>query len=204
MSLYMDDFDKKWEEFESSCRSCESCDLCKNRTNVVIYRGSRKAPLMIIGEAPGESEDLEGKPFVGRSGKLLQNLINSFGISEEDYHICNICKCRPPENRRPEPSEIKACKTHLAEQFRLVKPKIILLCGSTAYEGFFNEKPLMGQVRGNFTVRNGYEIMTTYHPAYALRNPKMKVPMMEDFEKVYNRLVELNLIKPSAPINPVN
>ena len=76
----MDDFEKRWEEFEASCNSCEACELCKKRTNVVIYRGSRQAPLMIIGEAPGESEDLEGKPFVGRSGKLLQNLINSFGI----------------------------------------------------------------------------------------------------------------------------
>ncbi|MBO7448763.1 MAG: uracil-DNA glycosylase [Clostridiales bacterium] len=200
----MDEFDQKWELFEKECKDCKDCELCAKRTNVVIYRGARKAPLMIIGEAPGESEDLEGKPFVGRSGKLLQNLIKAYGIKDSDYHICNICKCRPPENRRPTPTEIHACKKHLAKQFRLVEPKIILLCGSTAYEGFFNEKPLMSSVRGNFTTRNGYEIMTTYHPAYALRNPKMKIPMMEDFEKVYKRLVELSLIEPSAEINPIN
>lgn len=202
VSVPMDDFEAKWSEFEEECKSCEDCELCKGRTNVVIYRGGKTAPLMIIGEAPGESEDLEGQPFVGRSGKLLQHLIKSFGIKDEDYHICNICKCRPPQNRRPLPSEIKACKKHLAKQFRLVNPKIILLCGSTAYEGFFNEKPLMGDVRGVFTEKNGYEIMTTYHPAYALRNPKMKIPMMEDFTKVYNRLVERGLIEKSPEINP--
>ena len=91
-----DEFDAKWAEFEAKCRACSNCGLRAGATNVVISRGGRHAPLMIIGEAPGEQEDLKGLPFVGRSGQLLQNLIDSYGFTEEDYHICNIAKCRPP------------------------------------------------------------------------------------------------------------
>lgn len=197
----MSEFDDKWSEFEEECRNCRDCVLCENRTNVVIYRGNRKAPLMVIGEAPGATEDEQGLPFVGRSGQLLQYLLGSFGLTDNDYHICNICKCRPPENRRPEPSEIKACKKHLGKQFMLVKPKVVLLCGSTAYEAFFNSKPVMSQVRGVFIEKNGYEIMTTFHPAYALRNPKMKVPMLEDMKKVVDKLVSYGLIQTPPEIN---
>lgn len=195
------EFDSKWEEFEKGCRECTGCVLKETVTNVVIYRGSRKAPLMIIGEAPGAEEDRIGRPFVGRSGKLLQSLLEAYGFSDSDYHICNICKCRPPENRRPVPSEIAACKKHLAAQFRLVQPKVILLCGSTAYEGFFGEKPVMKDVRGRFVEKNGYFIMTTYHPAFALRNPANKIPIFEDMGKVRDKLAELDLMKPFEGIN---
>jgi DNA polymerase len=157
---------------------------------------------MIVGEAPGANEDIEGRPFVGRSGQLLQSLLASYGFSDEDYHICNICKCRPPQNRRPEPSEISACKRLLAMQFRLVRPKVILLCGSTAYEGFFGQKVKMGDVRGRFIENNGYYIMTTYHPAYALRDPKQKIPIYEDMGKVRAKLEELGIFKPLEPLNP--
>lgn len=195
------EFDAKWKEFEDKCLSCKGCGLKDTVTNVVIYRGSRQAPLMIVGEAPGAEEDAMGKPFVGRSGRLLQNLIDSYGFSEEDYHICNICKCRPPENRRPTPSEIAACKKNLAVQFRLVQPKVVLLCGSTAYEGFFGEKPVMKEVRGKFIEKNGFYIMTTYHPAFALRNPANKVPIFEDMGKVRDKLAELGLMEPFKVIN---
>lgn len=190
-----------WEAFENECRSCTACDLASTRNNVVIYRGNKNASLMVIGEAPGHDEDMKGLPFVGRSGQLLQFLLASYGLTDNDYHICNICKCRPPENRRPTPDEIKCCKKHLANQFALVKPKVILLCGSTAYEAFFNTKPVMRDVRGQFIEKNGYLIMTTFHPAYALRNPKMKVPMMEDLGVVHAKLVELGIVKPIPKIN---
>ena len=133
-----DEFETKWNLFEVRCKACHNCGLRDGCTNVVIYRGSRKAPLMIIGEAPGESEDIQGLPFVGRSGQLLQNLLGSYGFTNDDYHICNIAKCRPPQNRRPTPEEIHACKPLLAEQFKLVKPKVIpfavprLMRGSSA------------------------------------------------------------------------
>ena len=190
----MADFEKMWEDFEYICSNCTACGLRSSAKNVVIYRGSRTAPLMIVGEAPGAEEDEEGKPFVGRSGKLLQNLLEAYGFEEKDYHICNICKCRPPDNRRPDPSEIAACKKHLAIQFSLVRPKVILLCGSTAYEGFFGEKPVMKDVRGRFIEKKGYYIMTTYHPAFALRNPSAKIPIYEDVGKVLDKLLELGLI----------
>ena len=191
-----DEFDKKWEAFEAKCRSCNNCGLRSGCTNVVIYRGSRRAPLMIIGEAPGENEDIQGLPFVGRSGQLLQNLLGSYGFTNNDYHICNIAKCRPPQNRRPTPDEIHACKPLLAEQFMLVRPKVILLCGSTAYEGFFGAKPVMHDVRGRFIEKNGYFIMTTYHPAYALRNPANKMPIYEDMGKVRQKLTEIGEMPP--------
>ena len=194
-------FENKWENFENMCRGCTGCSLKETVTNVVIYRGSKTAPLMIVGEAPGADEDRIGKPFVGRSGKLLQNLIESYGFTDKDYHICNICKCRPPENRRPTPLEIAACKKNLAVQFNLVQPKVILLCGSTAYEGFFGEKPVMKDVRGKFIEKNGYYIMTTYHPAFALRNPANKVPIFEDMGKVRSKLTELGLMEPWKGIN---
>lgn len=189
------EFNSNWEEFESECRSCKDCGLCETVTNVVIYRGARQAPLMVIGEAPGANEDVQGKPFVGRSGQLLQNLLESYGFNDSNYHICNICKCRPPENRRPTPTEIAACKKHLAKQFRLVKPKVVVLCGSTAYEAFYGKKPTMKNVRGNFEEKNGYYIMTTFHPAYALRDPKNKIPMYDDLGKVRAKLEELGLVE---------
>ena len=195
-------FNQKWNEFEALCRSCSACPLRQNATNTVIYRGGRHAPLMIVGEAPGANEDMEGRPFVGRSGQLLQSLLSSYGFSDEDYHICNICKCRPPQNRRPEPTEINACKKLLAAQFRLVRPKVILLCGSTAYEGFFGQKVKMGDVRGRFIESNGFYIMTTYHPAYALRDPKQKIPIYEDMGKVRAKLEELGVLPPLEPVNP--
>jgi len=194
-------FDKEWEAFEELCRNCSNCSLRANATNTVIYRGGRRAPLMIVGEAPGANEDLEGRPFVGRSGQLLQSLLATYGFKDEDYHICNICKCRPPENRRPEPAEILACKKLLARQFKLVRPRVILLCGSTAYEGFFGEKVRMADVRGRFIEKNGYFIMTTYHPAYALRDPKQKIPIYEDMGRVRGKLEELGLISKLPDIN---
>ena len=130
----MEEYKRRWLEFEKKCRECRACPLCQNARTKVIFRGARHAPLMIIGEAPGQVEDEKGLPFVGKSGQLLQNLLSVWGLTERDYHICNIVKCRPPENRRPETAEIAACKKLLATQFRLVEPKVILLCGSVAYE----------------------------------------------------------------------
>ena len=169
----MEDFDAKWSVFENRCRTCSKCGLREGAQHVVIYRGGRTAPLMIVGEAPGEQEDIKGIPFCGRSGQLLQNLLASYGFGDEDYHICNIAKCRPPQNRRPTAEEIKACKPLLAEQF-------------------------MHDVRGRFIEKNGYYIMTTYHPAYALRNPKNKMPIYEDMGKVRAKLEEIGALPPLA------
>ena len=188
-------FEEKWKKFESECRECTACPLHETRTHTVISRGSKHAPLMMIGEAPGKDEDQMGSPFVGRSGQLLQHLLAAYGLKDRDYHICNIVKCRPPENRRPEPAEIAACKKHLAVQFNFVRPKVILLLGSTAYEAFFGIKPVMKDVRGYFVDKNGYKILTTFHPAFALRNEHMKIPLYEDVGKVKALLEEMGLVE---------
>lgn len=181
----------KWDSFIAECKACEACGLRQGAKQVVIYRGNQTAKLMVIGEAPGATEDEEGKPFVGRSGQLLQSILEAVGLTEADYHICNIVKCRPPENRRPLANEIVACKRLLAKQFKLVNPKVILLCGKTAYEAFFNESPVMRDCRGHFIEKKGYSIMTTYHPAYALRDPRAKIPMYDDILLVKNKLDEI-------------
>lgn len=185
---------RAWNEFEVMCRDCRACRLRESASRVVVYRGGRTAPLMIIGEAPGEEEDKQGNPFVGRSGQLLQNLLYAFGLNDSICHICNIVKCHPPQNRRPEPDEIAACKKLLAVQTRLVRPRVILLCGSTAHEAFFGTKPVMHDVRGTFIERNGYYILTTFHPAYALRNESGKPAMYNDIRKVRDKLRELGLM----------
>lgn len=185
---------EKWMLFEKECRECHECGLSKTRNSVVIYRGNTSAPLMVVGEAPGKNEDEQGKPFVGRSGQLLQLLLTTAGFKPDEIHVCNIVKCRPPENRRPTASEILSCKKLLAKQFELVSPKMVLLCGATAYEAFFNQKPNMHEVRGNFIKRGNYYIMTTFHPAYALRDPKQKIPMLEDITAVRTKLTELGIL----------
>lgn len=193
--------DERWNAFENKVRSCTACGLCQSKSNYVIYRGAISAGLMIVGEAPGVDEDREGKPFVGVSGKLLQNALDALGFTAGDYHICNICKCHPPQNRRPTSEEIRVCKQLFAEQFRIVRPKVILLMGSTAYEAFYGNKPVMHDVRGIFDERNGYYIMTTFHPAYALRNPKGKLPIFEDLIKVRQKLIDLGIKNEVKDIN---
>ncbi|MBO4636184.1 MAG: uracil-DNA glycosylase [Clostridiales bacterium] len=185
-----------WQRFIDTCKNCNACGLRQYAKNVVVYRGGLNAPLMVIGEGPGEQEDIKGLPFVGPSGMLLQNLLASYGLEGNNSHICNIVKCRPPNNRRPEPSEIRTCKQHLAAQFRLVRPKVILLCGSVAYEAFFGVKPVMREIRGVFIEKNGYYIMTTFHPAFALRNPQAKIPLYEDVGKVRELLEKLGELPP--------
>lgn len=189
---------ENWNAFIEECRACNACPLRSGARNVVVYRGGLNAPLMVIGEGPGEQEDIKGLPFVGPSGMLLQNLLAAYGLDGTNSHICNIVKCRPPQNRRPDPSEIRMCKRLLAQQFRLVQPKVILLCGSVAYEAFFGVKPVMREIRGQFIEKNGYYIMTTFHPAFALRNPQGKIPMYEDMGKVRKMLEKLGELPPLA------
>lgn len=185
-----------WSQFAETCKSCTDCGLAATRKNVVIYRGSVRAPLMIIGEGPGEQEDETGIPFVGAAGKLLDLLLEAFGITSEYYHICNIVKCRPPGNRAPSKEEAAACRKHFALQFRFVKPSVILLLGSTAYRNFTGSEEGITKVRGSWIEKNGYYIMPTVHPAYILRNNNARVDMWNDLEMVRKKMQELELIPP--------
>lgn len=199
MSNQFEDFyqlPKEWQGFLQACQACQECDLHKTRDNVVVFRGSLDASLMLIGEGPGAEEDRLGKPFVGRSGKLLDSLLQAQEFSDKDYHICNIVKCRPPENRVPTTEEAKACRKFLSAQFSLVKPKVIVLIGSTAYKYFTNQDDAISKVRGEWIQKGDYYIMPTFHPAYLLRNPNKRLEMWEDLAKVREKMEELNLIEP--------
>jgi len=185
-----------WSDFLSSCANCRECALSENRKNVVVYRGSVRAPLMFIGEGPGAQEDEQGLPFVGAAGKLLDLLVTAFDFPGDSYHICNIVKCRPPENRAPYPEESKACKRLLALQFKFVKPKIIVLLGATAYKNFTGSTEGITKIRGEWIEKSGYLIMPTVHPAYILRNNTQRILLWQDLEKVRLKMEELSLIPP--------
>lgn len=183
-----------WDDFNKMCNNCTACELSKTRTQAVVWRGAVAAPLLLIGEGPGANEDLEGKPFVGRSGRLLDELLTAHGITPEYFHIMNIVKCRPPQNRKPTEAEAKACRPLLRQQFLFVKPRVILLLGATAYNNFTGDKRSISQVRGRWQESNGYYIMPTFHPAYILRDPRQKDKFWGDLEMVRIKLEEFDLL----------
>ncbi|GBO52787.1 uracil-DNA glycosylase, family 4 [Pseudanabaena sp. lw0831] len=155
---------------EAAC-NCQKCPLAPTRTNVVVERGDRNAKILIIGEAPGEQEDLSGLPFVGKSGQLLDKILESVGFdTNKDIYVCNTVKCRPPNNRVPTEIETTTCKPYLLEQIRLVDPKIILLTGATSLKSILGEKLGITKVRGQWYEWEGRLVMPIFHPSYLLRN----------------------------------
>jgi DNA polymerase len=178
------------------CNQCFRCKLGETRTHAVIGRGNEKAPIMIIGEGPGQNEDETGIPFVGKAGQLLDKILASVHLSENDVYICNVVKCRPPGNRDPETSEIEACKGYLMEQIRLVNPKIILLTGKYAMLTMLGIKQGITKVRGQWFERDDRLYMPIFHPAYLLRNQSRekgspKWLMWQDIQSVRSKLDEL-------------
>lgn len=161
------------EKVKYNCLNCQQCQLCKTRTNLVFSDGIPNHKMVLIGEAPGFNEDQEGKPFVGRSGKLLDQIFASVGLyREKDFYICNTVKCRPPNNRKPLPIEKEACRKFLDAQLEILKPKIIILCGSTAVESFMETTLGITKIRGQwFDGINNSKMMPIFHPSYLLRNP---------------------------------
>jgi DNA polymerase len=159
------------DDLKAEAVNCQKCPLAKTRTNVVVERGNRNAKIVIIGEAPGQNEDEQGLPFVGRAGQLLDKILASVGLDESNVYICNINKCRPPGNRVPTDEEVAACKPYLLEQIRLVDPKIILLTGATAVKAITGDKRGITKIRGEWMQWQGRWVMPILHPAYLLRNP---------------------------------
>jgi len=189
-----------WTDFVDECKLCKACSLSGTRKNVVIYRGAVRAPLMLVGEGPGANEDLQGLPFVGQAGRLLDLLLQAYGFSTDDFHICNIVKCRPPENRVPTVDEAKSCMPLLAKQIRFAKPKIIVLLGKTAYKYFLNTDEPIGTVRGRFIEKNDFLILPTFHPAYILRNNNERITLWRDIGLVREKMEALGLITPLTDI----
>lgn len=192
--------DYTWPDFVQECTQCTNCALSETRKNVVIYRGAIEAPLMIVGEGPGANEDEQGEPFVGQAGRLLTLLLEANGFTPKDYHICNIVKCRPPENRVPTREEAKCCMPLLAKQIRFAKPKIIVLLGATAYKYFLNPNDPISKARGNWIEKSKYLILPTFHPAYILRNNRERVTLWHDIGMVRAKMEEMHLIDPLSKI----
>ncbi len=163
---------------------CTRCKLYSHRTHIVFGVGNPNAELMFAGEAPGRDEDAQGIPFVGRAGQLLTRMIEAMGYRREDVYIANVLKCRPPENRNPEPDEVKTCKPFLKRQVEIVHPRAIVGLGSFAVQTLLNSEEKISRLRGNFRDFQGIPLMPTYHPAFLLRNPEMKKPVWEDLKKV--------------------
>lgn len=163
-----------WEDLEKSILECKKCRLCTNRTNIVFGQGNKKARLMFIGEGPGADEDKQGIPFVGKAGQLMNNAFQALEINREDVYIANIVKCRPPSNRVPEDDEVQTCLNYLRNQVILIKPKIIVLLGSTALKNILGKEYGITAVRGNWMEKNGIKYMPTWHPAALLRDENKK------------------------------
>ena len=167
---------------------CTRCKLCQGRTKLVFGVGNPRAELMFIGEGPGRDEDLQGEPFVGRAGQLLTRMIEAMGWRREEVYIANVVKCRPPENRLPEPEEVETCLPFLVSQIAAIRPKVIVTLGGLAVQSLMNTKRGITQLRGEFLEHRGIPVMPTFHPAYLLRNPAMKKPCWEDLKKVLGLL----------------
>jgi len=170
---------------------CTKCVLCKTRKNVVFGEGNTNAKIILIGEGPGNDEDIQGRPFVGRSGQLLDKILDSCGFNRKDHvFIGNIVKCRPPQNRVPLPEEREACVPYLLKQVELINPKIIILLGATALS-LVNPALKISKARGSWLSYNNRLVMPTYHPSALLRNPNLKSDTWEDFKKVFYKYKEL-------------
>ncbi len=178
------------DEIRANIGECVRCKLCEKRTHIVFGEGNPKAELMFVGEGPGEQEDLSGRPFVGRAGQLLEKIIEAMGLKRSDVFIANVVKCRPPNNRAPEPDEVATCKPFLLNQIKVIKPKVIVALGATALKCLITTDVKITQMRGRFTAFEGTKLMPTYHPAYLLRNPPAKKDVWEDMKVV---MAELNL-----------
>ncbi len=182
-----------WEGLQTAVAACRKCRLCETRTNTVFGAGPRGAPLMVVGEGPGADEDARGEPFVGRAGKLLDEMLRAIGRSRTaDTFIANVVKCRPPNNREPAEDEAEHCRPYLEQQLRLVKPKLIVALGRVAAQRLLATDTPIGKMRGQ-TYHWGPErtpLMVTYHPAYLLRNPADKSRSWEDLKRIHRFLAD--------------
>lgn len=169
-----------WPELRECVASCTRCELSRSRRNTVFGVGDPNADWMFIGEAPGAEEDRRGEPFIGRAGKLLDEMLRAIGLSRDAVFIANILKCRPPNNRDPRPEEVVQCRSYLERQIELIRPKIILAVGKIAAQNLLGSNESLGKLRQQRHELNGIPLVVTYHPAYLLRSPSHKRQSWED------------------------
>lgn len=182
---------ENWSALQQNVQSCQACKLAKSRTQTVFGSGNSSAELMLIGEAPGAEEDRQGLPFVGKAGKLLDAMLHAIHMNREQVFICNVLKCRPPNNRDPQPDEVEACESFLTAQIETIKPRVILALGSFSGHCLLETDLPMYKMRENMNVLPGTEtpVVVTYHPASLLRNPEQKAESWFDLCKV-NAMLE--------------
>ena len=181
----------QWEMLEDACRSCERCGLCQTRHNVVFGVGPKDADVMFIGEGPGEQEDLQGEPFVGPAGKLLDDMLSIIDLSRENVYIANIVKCRPPRNRDPLETEQDACIGYLREQVRLIQPKIIVCLGRVAAMRLIRPDYRITREHGQWTQRGDVWISATYHPSALLRDAFKRPESFDDLMSIRQKIQEI-------------
>lgn len=184
---------QSWEELEESCLNCTRCELCKNRNNVVIGKGCKTADIMLIGEGPGEQEDLQGLPFVGPAGKFLDDMLSIIDLDLSNTYVANIVKCRPPGNRDPLDEEQDACIDYLRAQVALVKPKIIICLGRIAARRIIDTNYKISRDHGTWIDRNDTWITALYHPSALLRDLQKRPETFEDLMYIREKIIELGI-----------
>lgn len=175
-------------ELQADVRHCQRCALAETRTNIVFGEGDVNARLVFVGEGPGYEEDQKGQPFVGAAGRLLTKIIRAMHLERSQVYICNIIKCRPPQNRNPKKEEIEACLPFLVRQLQTINPDFICALGTFAAQTLLETTEPISRLRGRFFELAGIKIMPTYHPAYLLRNPEKKRDVWEDIQKLMKEL----------------
>lgn len=181
-----------WQELNETISNCHLCSLAKERTNVVIGSGNQDADLLIVSEGPGHNEDLQGKPFVGKAGQLLDKILAAIDLTRNDVYLTNIVKCRPPNNRDPFADEKEACLPYLRQQFLLIKPKIILCLGRVAAQAIIEPDFKITKQHGQWVERKDCFLIATFHPAALLRDPRRKKDTWEDMQKVRDKYIEIH------------
>ena len=176
------------ERIREDLGDCTRCRLHEQRNKIVFGAGNPRAELVFVGEGPGHDEDVQGLPFVGRAGKLLTQMIEAMGLTREQVYICNVVKCRPPENRKPEDDEVATCSPYLFRQLDVIAPKAIVCLGLTAAQALLKTKDSISRFRGEWFDYRGTKLLATYHPAYLLRNPNAKGEVWKDLQKVMAHL----------------
>ncbi len=185
-----------WDGLETRVAECRRCPLCETRTNTVFGIGDRHAELLFVGEGPGQDEDQQGEPFVGRAGQLLNKMLAAIGLAREQVYIANIVKCRPPRNRNPAPDEASACRVYLERQIALIEPKLIVSLGAVSANNLLGHSEAVGRMRGkhhHYRPSDGAEpipLLVTYHPSYYLRSPAEKAKGWQDLQRIIETVRE--------------